>query len=608
MSTFQTIHYELDSSADLDRLVADLETLDAGTFIVAFRESSSWSATDIQIARLVAVARTLNKRLIAERGSSQAADRALRLGFRDIGVVTDSPEPNQHDTSSFPSYGEDPTRSIAPLDRFSSTANLATYKPENDSPTRVFPADNDPEPEDDDAHSSATTAMSVSHGKEQGNSSGEELRQANKPTEQPSPLLPAKVRQSVPIMRQGSADSSSRNRSSAPPPPANRRRLLKLIAAIIAPVFVLGVVGALALYMLPTAEITLIAEEEPISTSLTYGIALANTEYDISLDPTMVRSTSNAEATRESTGERFEPAGTAAGTVQITNPLTNEVTIPAGTELPGANGVTYYTAEDVRLPAADPYGSMSFGSGSVGVYAGVTGPDGNLDAGALTGQLGTQMFFTNPEAISGGRMDRYPVISDEDVEQVRDDVRTELLDIAEDEFLNSVSSDLEVVPGSIEVGDPEIEVSGSSGEDGDEVSASGTISVQGQVYDPAELHEVAGSEADRQLARQGGSDRILLAETVTLRDPTDLDGDAPAFQIDVEAMARKVITETEKEAIVAEVTGLTRSEAEELLENHPKIERFQINIEPSWLLDRMPEISSRIEVHVSSGEPTASTR
>ncbi|MEX2426107.1 MAG: hypothetical protein WD401_05010, partial [Thermomicrobiaceae bacterium] len=348
--------------------------------------------------------------------------------------------------------------------------------------------------------------------------------------------------------------------------------------------------------------------EEPISASLTYGVAISGESYDISVDPTSLSSESSAEATRQATGERFEPAGTAAGTIQITNPLTNEVTIPAGTEIPGANGVTYYTAEDVRLPAADPFGSQSFGSGSVGVYAGIIGPNGNLDAGALTGQLGTQMFYTNPGAIAGGRMDRYPVINEDDVNAVRGEVESALAEIARDEFMQEIPESMELVPGSIEIGQPDVEVSASAGDDGESVSAAGTISVSGQVYDPSELHEIAGSEADRQLARQGGSEHILLAESVTLRDPTDLPGETPAFKIDVEAMARKVITESEREAIIGQLAGLSRSEAEAILEDHPKVERFQVDIQPDWLLDRMPEIASRIDVHVSSGESTASTR
>jgi hypothetical protein len=73
-------------------------------------------------------------------------------------------------------------------------------------------------------------------------------------------------------------------------------------------------------------------------------------------------------------------------------------------------------------------------------------------------------------------------------------------------------------------------------------------------------------------------------------------------------MTRQVITESEKEAIIEEITGLSRSETEAVLARHPKVARHQISIEPGWLPDRMPELSSRISINVSSGEPTASTR
>lgn len=618
MAEHQTIHYELARSVDLRQLVNDLPEVEASTVVVAFDESLGWTATDLELSRLVAAARNAGKRLIAEHGANATANRAVLLGFNDSAVVSDEPAApiQQQDTRSITtsdqptraiwtgSGNEDDTSVIQPADRFSSTANLATYRPAENTVAGSWSAERSESAADETKAAPLVTPVSRSStvvSKQVATTSGSQRSRA-------SVAAIGRALNSTEIGR-ASAEAPKEEPTVVEPTPTRtngRRRNAKIAAAVIAPLVVIGVVAALAVYMLPNATVTLVPREDSVSSTLTYGVATANSSFDIELDPAPLSSTSTAETTREATGERFEPVGTATGTVQITNPLTHEVTIPAGTELPAANGVTYYTADDVRLSAADPYGSMTFGSGTVGVYAGIIGPDGNIEAGSLTGQLGNEMFYTNPEAIGGGRMERYSVITGDDITAAREEVANQLVSIAREEFESQVPEGHEIVPGTLEISDPEIQVDPSESQDGQEVTANGEITVRAEIYDPDELHEVASSEADRQLVRHGGSERILLAETVDLKEPTELDGDIPGFEINVQAVARTVISEGERQQLIDQLVGLSREEAEALLDEHPKVDRYQIEIEPDWLPDRLPEFANNISIQVSSSEPTAS--
>jgi hypothetical protein len=627
MAGQQTIHYELSDSSDLTQLIADLHETEASTIVVAFSSSTGWSASDLELARLVAAARSAGKHLIAERSSGDVAERAVQLGFRSQAVVSDRPSQSQVDTTAIttpPVEDDEPTAAIGPVlpssgstddsdEKYYSTADLATYTPIKKS-TEIswnHPSDRQPKSQIDQPAEAPAYQPAFSL-QPRHISRSSVFRTVVAPPSAAAGIAaqphfgPAPQPQTIGRQAADTDDVESDERRA----PSRWRRLgtAKLVAAILAPLVVLLVIGAMAVYLLPSAEITLVPEEEPVASSLTYGIAIDNVDYDVSLSPTQLTTRSTAEAQREATGERYEPAGTASGTIQITNPLTHEVTVPAGTEIPGANGVMYYTAEDLQIPAADPFGSMSFGSAQVGIYAGVTGPDGNIDAGALTGQLGAELFYTNHEGIGGGWMQGYSVITEDDIESVIAEVEQQLLEIAEDEFMADVPDGFELVPDSLEIGDPDVEADTEAGEDGESVSASGTITVRAHVFDPEELHQLAGSEADRLLARQGGNDRILLAETVSIKEPMALNQQNPAYQIDVEAVARKIITEAEKEQIIDAVAGKNREEVEAYLSEHPKVDRFQITIEPGWLPDRMPEILTRISVHVSSGDATASTR
>jgi hypothetical protein len=634
MSTAQqTIHYDLAREEDLDRLLEEFPDIEARAVIVAFDATGDYQPTDLSLARLVACARNFNKRLIVESSDRELSNRAMRLGFDDLAVLSDTPPFAIKDKGAIAPV------IIARLDqgdaakRFTTTASLSTYRPANVEPDADSAGSEDEvdavetestiesPPESASGSESETAVIDASRvrGRPETDAAPESAEssvdnvsdvqsphevgaptQVHGPKRTPSPVQAADDEYEPP--RAAPSKRTYRSRR------GRRRKGLILAAAVISPLIVIAVVGALAVYLLPTAEVSIVPVENTITSSLTYGVQTADASFDIAVEPTLVTNTSSSDATREATGERYEPDGTASGPLQITNPFMTEVTVPAGTDIGGSNGITYFTGEDLVIPAADPFGSLSFGSATVSIYAGIAGPDGNLDAGALTGQLGTGLFYTNPSPISGGTMRSISVIHEDDVAAVLADVEQALVEKAEDEFLRTIADDVVLIPDSVEILDPEVEVFGEAGTDGTEVSASGTITVRGRVFDPEELHERALEEAGRLLASQGGGDRIVLASTVDIADPVALNDEQTAFSVRANASARTVISEEEKQELIESLAGKSRSEAEDLLESHPKIARYDLVIEPDWLPDRLPEITSRIELHVSTGEQTATSR
>ncbi len=127
-----------------------------------------------------------------------------------------------------------------------------------------------------------------------------------------------------------------------------------MVAAIGAPLIVLAIVAGILMYILPTATVTLVPVEKTISADLVYGFATSGTNYDVSIQPVPVTHTTMFDKEIPTTGERFEPDGSAAGTVLLTNPQLQAVTIPSGTALPGKNGINYITQKDVTIPEGRP--------------------------------------------------------------------------------------------------------------------------------------------------------------------------------------------------------------------------------------------------------------
>jgi hypothetical protein len=593
--TERTIHYHLASSDDLEKLLEELTSTDVSTVIVSADEDAAFQLSELQLARLGASARDSGRRLVLEAPDGPLAVAALALGFADVRPPSETKYDDDPELTAILDLMSESSRKRS--GRFDTTADLATYVPKQ---------------------SGGDAARNGRNGGRAATATGtivvDEDAARRISTIAPPPTEPSvdrfSTRRPIPSARPhrgARAEQSDQPRRRARRSQTRRRGVI-LATAIVVPVIVLGVVAGLITYLLPQAEITLIPVEHPIAADLTYGVAVDGVAYDIVVDPVPISSRTTFESSTEATGERFEPDGTAYGTVLITNPFTNEVTVPKGTEFAGPNGVTYYTYEDVVIPAADPFGSLSFGSSNAGIVAGIAGPAGNLDTGSLTGQLGIGLFYSNREPVTGGTNRRIAVVEADDVARVEQAVRDGLLASAETEFLASVPEDQQIVPGSIEIGEPVIEVSHEAGADSTEISASGTITVRGRVFDPEALHARANDEAGRRLASEAGHDLILLATSVHIDEPIALDDHGTAFVISAGATVRSVITAEEQATLTEQLVGLSLADAEALLASHEKIARFEIHLEPDWLPARLPEISSRINIEVTTGDAIRASR
>jgi hypothetical protein len=388
------------------------------------------------------------------------------------------------------------------------------------------------------------------------------------------------------------------------PPRRTRSRLFVLAAAIGAPVIVVAVVAGILAYLLPTATVTLVPVENTISSDLTYGVAVPGTKYDIEVTPVPVGHTSTFDKQIPTTGARYEPDGTAGGTVLFTNATLQDVTIPAGTALQGANGLTYSTQQSVGIPAADPFGSLSFGSGSVGIAAATAGEDGNADAGSITGQLAAGIYFKNQGPITGGTMKKIAVVSQADIDALTQAATSDLKDRAPKEFSQALDPALSMVPDSQKATDPTFTYSLQAGQDGEAVSIHASETITAEQYDPTKLNQLAKDEAARLLAAKAGPDEIILGDTVTIGDPVALPGGL-SFSRHATARTRAVISDDEQKALEKQLAGNSMSDAEAIIGGMSDVKSHNVEIKPGWLPRRMPEVLSHIKIVVPSGNAAA---
>jgi hypothetical protein len=581
VSTRESTAVHLSSRDDVEAFIERMPVMRNESIVISVNEASDALATAAEFYRLLNAARPVNIRLAIATDDGLRRELARMLGW--VVVTPSSTSGSRGDTEDFPIYVDDhpaiePEPFEEPTDN--TTTDLATYRPKYG---RIPSA-----PKHGTSRGlTGTVIIDPAVSEKLG------TRDSAAPAVEPRPAP-----------RTRSRHPSGQWEAVATPVHRSRRRLPVLLAAIVAPLIVVAIVAAILAYALPTATVTLIPVENTISSELTYGVAMPGTKYDIEVTPVSVSHTTTFDKQIPTTGARFEPLGTASGTVLITNATLQDVTIPAGTALQGANGVTYYTQQSVGIPAADPFGSLSFGSGSVGIAAASPGEDGNTDAGSITGQLAAGIYFKNQDAITGGTVKKIAVVSQDDIDVLTQAATADLKDRAPKEFDQALDPSLTMVPDSQKAADPTFSYSLQPGQDGGAVSIHASQTITAEQYDPTKLNQLAKDEAARLLAAKAGPDEIILGDTVTIGDPVALPGGL-SFSRHATARTRAVISDDEQKALEKQLVGSSVSDAEAILSGMSDVRSHNVEIKPRWLPQRMPQVLSHIKIVVPNGDATS---
>jgi hypothetical protein len=363
---------------------------------------------------------------------------------------------------------------------------------------------------------------------------------------------------------------------------------------------VLGVGLILVGFLAPYTSVTLIPVTETLSAELTYGIAGGSTPLDLAVPPRTLAKTVTFEASIPTTGERFVPDQTATGELLFTNPTTVEIFVAAGTLLYTADGAEYATATDLTIPAADPFGSLTFGSASVQVTAGEPGNAGNQPAEALTGQLDSGVYYSNRSEIAGGTERRIAVVSQADKVALEQQALSWFESLGAAELADQLQPGEEFLSGSLAAGQPQLSFDQQVGADAAQLTVRGTVALSGAAYNAAELHAAAREALNSELTGLAPSGEVLIADSVDIGQPQPLGSAAPpTFMLNGTAATRAVISPEQLEEARAELVGADAQRAGEVVATLPGVASSQVEVGPGWLpFGRKPRLESRVTIEV----------
>ncbi len=375
------------------------------------------------------------------------------------------------------------------------------------------------------------------------------------------------------------------------------------IAAMIVMLLLLVSSGLMAAVVIPRATVTLTPIVVPVESGITYGVAGFASGVDVTIDPVPVSGEITYSATIPTTGIRTEPDGFATGDLSLMNPSTVEVFLAAGTILTTADGHSFATAWDVTIPAADPFGSGAMGLASVPLEATTAGPDSNVAAYSLEGQLENGIFFQNREGFAGGTVREIQTVAEADLETLHADAIASLSGRPAEEIAPLVPAGFELIDGSLQTGDMQATFNLEPGMDASEVTIDVVLPMSAQAYDPAALQQMAETELTSQLAGAVPADSLLMDNSVAVSEPESIG--EHAFSMTAAASAQAVIDPVVIDALRRDLIGASEEQAAAKVVLLGNVAGFEIEHGPDWLpFDWPPRLESRIAITIDDSTTT----
>ncbi|MFQ5921408.1 MAG: baseplate J/gp47 family protein [Anaerolineales bacterium] len=357
----------------------------------------------------------------------------------------------------------------------------------------------------------------------------------------------------------------------------------RLIAVAISAVAML----AIAISVLPSAEIVVDPVGIPMEESLSIWIDPLPSPASSRVPGQTVSAEISGAKRIDTTGRVRLPRATASGEVEITNLTGEEVSVPAGTGL-RAGEIRFLTSDEVLLEAGE--GS----SATVPIEANEAGLSGNVAAGAIDsveGALGFLISASNPEPTRGGRDQVAAAVSVRDMEDLRQELESELIEIAESALPAQLDRGFELVPGSLritEAVDEHYDV--RLGEAAESLGLSLTLKIEGLGYSVQLVREAAEQEILSALP----ANRLLIPGSLSL-EAIDASADWPAMEaiFMVEGSLAKTI---DRDLLRRSVLGDPKAQAAARLEDLLELDQApMIQTSPTWM-PWVPWLGIRIDV------------
>ncbi len=402
----------------------------------------------------------------------------------------------------------------------------------------------------------------------------------------------------------------------------NRKALTTLVVisvTILLIIFYVALPGA-TIYLTPESDVL------EASANITLADAYLNSS-ELDSHPSHTIASYDVDAVAEvsidyvATGQLFSGEN-ASGTITLVNEADYDWSLVAFTRLQSPDGIVFRTQQFVSIPAATEAGPATLDVYVVAdeedAYGTVIGDRGNIDAGtyfALPGLRDSSqslLYGQNAVAFTGGKTVVTKYVTAEDLDAAYSRVVSELEGVAQSTLDDEVSAlnsqngtDLQLLTGdyAYDTGDPKVNLPDVEGDQIENFTVTGTMTVSGVAFNYSELLNILRGEL--KLRKSPEKQLESIDETSLYYEIFDIDRGAKKIKLTASIKGvEEYVLDPEEESgarlvkkIKDHIAGKTVEEAQDYIQNLDEINTVAIKSWPVWA-PTIPSVQENIKIRV----------
>jgi len=376
----------------------------------------------------------------------------------------------------------------------------------------------------------------------------------------------------------------------------------KIGFALIGGILLLVILVFLVYSFVPRVEVdlTVVAQALPEEAKVTASVNFSQINKDRGEIPAESVSTRVSDSKKGVASGKKNVGDKAHGKVTIFNKTSAPRTFSSGTQITGPSSLVFTLDGDVTVASESAtVDGITYGKEDVGVTAQKVGPDSNLSSGTdfKVSDFDSSLYAArNSESFSGGTSKEVTVVSQKDLDQLKDALTADLASKAKDEISKKLSGDQKLIDGAISKNVISSDFDKKVDDEASVINLKMEVEFTAMVFKEGDLEEVLKSLMDQSIpADLVRSDEKTQTETqnAKLSENGDLTFEAK--------LSLKLIPKYNVDEIKKNLTGKNLDKAKEYLNSLPEISTAEIHLSPPLpFLKSMPKLAGNIKIVVSS--------
>lgn len=359
------------------------------------------------------------------------------------------------------------------------------------------------------------------------------------------------------------------------------------------------IIGFISWWFLPKATVTIYVSPKKLDEKMTIFVdpnaSSSNFAKGI-LPGDIIKTTVSGERTTSTSGTKTI-GEKAKGSVTIQNGTAQVIKLPVGTFLYSANDLKFALAEEASVSAA--LSPSSPGTDTVEVVAVGIGAEYNLakdESFSVGNYPKVEVDAVAISDFSGGSSRQISAVSEEDIEELENDLIEELLEEAKNDLIEKISEDQYFIEESMEAIPSTKSFNNKVGDEADNLKLSLSLEVTSLIVEDLALSDFAKEILKDKIP----SGYVLREDQVEMS--FELEEEENEVYEMLVYMEVNLLPELKPDEIIKEIVGKNSSHAKDYLTSIAGFTRAEINLKPplpGWL-STLPHVAKNIEVELAA--------